>query len=211
MKYESDEYIINYNECDKEYIKEFVKYFEQEKRNIYNFFGIDKLKKKLIINLYSKIDKYAEYRKYKLSETSVGNMDYNDDNYYIHMLSYKELIKRKGYNNKTLEDFYKLLIHEFVHVCHEDRGNIKDSLVWIREGIAIILSNQNYELELNCTLEDLLNNNQVSYTNYYTLMNYVLNHYDKNYSAMIVIDSLFGKGETSNIYIEYMNNKKTVQ
>lgn len=205
MKYETDEYIINYNECDKEYIEDFIKYFEQEKENIFKFFDIDKLNKKLIIKLYDTVDKYSEYRKYQLSESSVGNMDVDDNNYYIHMLSYKPLITRKGHTDKQLDDFYKLLVHEFVHVCHEDKGKIRNSLMWIREGIAILLSKQKYELkELDCSLEDLLNNNQVSYTNYYTLMNYVLEKYDNEYVKKIVFDSEFGKEETEKIYNGYI-------
>ena len=189
MKYETDEYIINYNECDKEYIEDFIKYFEQEKNNIFKFFNINKLNKKLIIKLYDTVDRYSEYRK--------------------HMLSYKPLITRKGHTNKQLDDFYKLLVHEFVHVCHEDKGKIRNSLMWIREGIAILLSKQKYELkELDCSLEDLLNNNQVSYTNYYTLMNYVLKTYGNEYVKKLVVDSDFGKEETEKIYNGYNNKVK---
>lgn len=38
MKYETEEYIIEYNECDKEYINELIKYFEQEKSNKIKWF-----------------------------------------------------------------------------------------------------------------------------------------------------------------------------
>lgn len=206
MKYETDEYIINYNECDEEYIEEFIKYFEQEKASIFDFFNINKLNKKLIIKLYDTVDKYAEYRHNNLYEWSVGNMDVDDNNYYIHMLSYKPLITRKGHTDKQLDDFYKLLVHEFVHVCHEDKGNIRNSLVWIREGIAILLSKQKYELkELDCSLNDLQNNNQVSYGNYYTLMDYALNTCGNEYVKRLVFDSEFGKEETEKIYNEYIN------
>ena len=210
MKYETEEYIINYNECDKEYIKDFIKYFEIEKENIFDFFSIDKLDKKLIINLYDELEKYAEYRHHQLFETSVGNMDVDDNNYYIHMLSYKELIKRKGHTLDQLDYLYKIVVHEFVHICHENIEPIRKSLVWIREGIACLLSHQydHREMELkNCTLEDLLNDNRVWYINYYSLMNFALINYGIDYVRQLIFNSEFGKEETSKIYNEFMNEK----
>lgn len=215
MKYETDEYIINYNECDEEYIEEFIKYFEQEKASIFDFFNINKLNKKLIIKLYDTVDKYAEYRHNNLYEWSVGNMDVDDNNYYIHMLSYKPLITRKGHEKDNLTYLYKLLIHEFVHVCHEDIEPIRKSLIWIREGIAILLSHQYDELEKklnNCSLDDLVtNNNRIGYINYYTLMDYALNTYGNEYVKRLVFDSEFGKEETEKIYNEYNNKNSKIR
>ena len=209
MKYETNEYIIFYNDCDKEYIDDLIKYFETEKEKIFEFFDIKKLKKKLIVNLYDTIEKYAEYRKYHLSETSVGNFDADNNNYYIHMLSYKELLKRKGYNEKKLIDFYKLLVHEFVHVCHDNIAPIMSSLIWIREGIAILLSHQydNFEIKLvDCKLEQLLNNdNKVYYNNYYSLIKSALINNGIDYVKKLVLDSEFGKEETSKIYNELIS------
>lgn len=93
MEYSKKDYEIIYNECDNEYINEFINYFEKEKERIFKFFNIKKLKKKLVIILYDERDKYAEYRNYKLYDWSIGNMDVDQNNYYIHMLSYKEIIK----------------------------------------------------------------------------------------------------------------------
>lgn len=215
MKYETNEYEIIYNECDKEYIEEFIKYFEQEKENIFNFFNIEKLNKKLIIKLYDTIDKFAEYRHNVLYEWSVGNMDVDDNNYYIHMLSYKELIKRKGHENQDIIDLYKLLLHEFVHVCHENIEPIRKSLIWVREGIAILLSHQydNKEKRLtNCTLEDLVtNNNRIGYINYYTLMNDALINNGVEYVKQLVSNSEFAKEETSKIYNEYINRNNKIR
>ena len=215
MKYETDEYIINYNECDKEYIEDFIKYFEHEKDNIFKFFNIDKLNKKLIIKLYDTVDKFAEYRHNNLYEWSVGNMDIDDNNYYIHMLSYKEFIKRKGHEHDKLEYFYKTMIHEFVHVCHENIEPVRKSLIWIREGIAILLSHQYDGVEkklYDCSLDDLVtNNNRIWYINYYTLMDYALNTYGNEYVKRLVFDSEFGKEETKKIYNGYINKDSKIR
>lgn len=133
MTYETKEYTIYYNECDSVYIKRLVFYFENEKKKIFDFFEIKSLDKKLVIKLYDNLDKYIEYRNGNLAESSVENMDVDDNNYYIHILSYKEFVKRKGHVNQTLTNFYKLLMHEFVHVCHEQTWKYHDSLIWVKE------------------------------------------------------------------------------
>ena len=156
MEYVKKDYELIYNECDNEYINELINYFEKEKERIFDFFDIKKLKKKLIIKLYDERDKYAAYRNYKLYEWSIGNMDVDQNNYYIHMLSYKEIIKIKVHDKKNLDDFNKLLVHEFIHVCHEDYGTCHKVLRWISEGIAIYLSKQNYSEGLtNCNVESV--------------------------------------------------------
>lgn len=208
MIYETNEYIVFYNECDKEYINELIKYFEIEKIQIFKFFETKNLSKKLNINLYDELNKYVEYRDNKLNETSVGNIDVDDNNYYIYMLSYKELIKRKGHDKKDINDFFKLLIHEFVHICHEDNGTLHKSLRWIREGAAIFLSNQKYEEGLvDCKLENLISEGSNYYVNYYTLIKYSYEKYGKNYLKKLMFDSEFGKEQTALIYNDYIGSK----
>ena len=206
MKYETNEYILEYNECDKEYINELIKYFEQEKENIFKFFSIEKLNKKLIIKLYDTIDEFAKYRNNNLYEWSVGNMDVDDNYYYIHMLSYKEFIKRKGHENQKIDYYFKTIIHEFIHNCHEDIESARKSLIWVREGIACLLSHQ-YDNSVkrltNCTLDDLLNDKRVGYINYYVLFDYALNIYGEEYIRKLVSDSGFAKEEITKLYNEY--------
>lgn len=210
MMHETNEYIIYYNDCDKNYINEFIFYFEKEKNRLFKFFDIEKLDKKLVIKLYDELDKYALYRNNKLFETSVGNMDVDDNYYYIHMLSYKEFVKRKGQEHKNIDGFFKLLIHEFVHVCHENRGSLHKVLIWISEGAAIFLSNQYdgcVEKLDNCILEDLLNDKRTWYINYYTLINSVYKKEGILYLRKLMFDPSFGKEQTSIIYNNYINKK----
>ena len=47
MQYCCNNYTINYNECDKEYIDGLISYFENNKDRIFEFFGIKELSKKL--------------------------------------------------------------------------------------------------------------------------------------------------------------------
>ena len=209
MKYDSKTYEINYNECDKEYIDNLIVYFNKEKDNIFKFFDLNNLSKKLIINIYDDINKYTEYRNNNISDTSIGNMDFDDNNYYLNILSYKEIIKRKGHTNDTITYMYKTIIHELVHICHEENGTYNNSLIWVKEGIAIVLSKQYEGLDYkinNCSLEDLINNRRTWYINYYTLMDYALKKYGNDYIKRLVIDSNFSKEETSKIYNEVLKS-----
>ena len=208
MKYDSEEYTIYYNDCDNSYLSELIDYFEKEMIRILSFFDIKELKKKLVITLYDSIDKYTEYRKGNIFETSVANIDVDSDNYYLNILSYKEFIKRKGHENDLIEYMYKTLIHEFVHICNEDIGTYKNSLIWIKEGIAIVLSNQysglNYKIN-NCTIDDLLTNRRTWNINYYSLMDYALNKYGENYVKNMIFNPSFAIYETSKLYNELLD------
>lgn len=211
MIFKTSEYEIIYNSCDNAYIDQLIDYFDDKKYKILRLFEIEKLNKKLIIKLYDTIDKYAEYRNYHLSETSVGNMVEDDNNYYIHMLSYQALIKRKGHENKDLVGLYKLLVHEFVHVCHSDIGDLYNSPIWVREGIAVLLARQYNKKEnkpINCTLEDLLINKQVLYSNYYDLMHYALFDCGIDYVKKLLADNEFANEEITKLYDECINVKR---
>ena len=207
----NDNYIIKYNECDKEYINNLINYINEEYNKILDFFGIDILKKKLIINIYDDINKYKEYRGNNINDTSVGNMDVSDSNYYINVLSYKEYIKRKGNEEKNINDYFKLIIHELIHVFHEEYGTLHKSLIWIREGLAIYLSHQ-YDgviKRLNkCKLVDLLEDNRCYYINYYVLIDYVFNKYGKAYINNLISNPKIQIEETKKIFNDYLSENK---
>ena len=207
MQYCCNDYTINYNECDKEYISDLISYFDDRKTDIFKFFGIEKLSKKLIISLYDSIDKYAEYRNYNLSLASVGNMDVLDDNYYLNILSYKECIKRKGHEKNNLDYLFKTILHEFVHICHEEIGTYSDSFIWLKEGVAIVLSKQydglDYKID-NCTIDDLLNNKRTWYINYYSLVKYAFDKYGSNYVKELIRSIDFQKREIHKLYYELL-------
>lgn len=207
----NDNYIIKYNECDKEYLDDLVNYIDKEYNNILEFFNLDKLKKKLIINIYDDISKYMKYRGNNIYDTSVGNMDVSDNNYYINVLSYKEYIKRKGHELKTINDYFKLIVHELVHVIHEEYGTLHKSLIWIREGLAIYKSNQYDQVNkrLNkCKLDDLLNDNRCYYINYYVLIDYAFNKYGEDYIKNLISNPDIQIEETKKIFNDYLSENK---
>ncbi len=85
MNYKYDDFEVVYCESDMEYIDDFCSYFIRNKELILNFFGLNRLSKELKIVFYDDIEKYSEIRNNNISETSVGNMDFDDNYYYINI------------------------------------------------------------------------------------------------------------------------------
>ena len=54
-KYESDFYIIEYDEKDKKYIDLFVSTLNKSYQDIMNFFNLDNLEKKITIKLWNNV------------------------------------------------------------------------------------------------------------------------------------------------------------
>lgn len=207
MNYKYDDFEVVYCESDMEYIDNFCSYFIQNKELILNFFGLNRLSKELKIVFYDDIEKYSEIRNNNISETSVGNMDFDDNYYYINILSYKEFVKRKGHEKNNLDYLFKTILHEFVHICHEEIGTYSDSFIWLREGVAIVLSKQydglDYKID-NCTIDDLLNNKRTWYINYYSLVKYVFDKYGSDYVKKLIRSIDFQKSEMHKLYNELL-------
>lgn len=121
----------------------------------------------------------------------------------IHILSYQERIKRKGHQYDKIDDLIKVVQHEFVHTCHEQFKNYKDTLTWINEALATILSNQYDDITpvLDCTLDELLNG-KVNYVRYNTLGKYLFENYDKKYILELAKNNELLKQKTPIIFEE---------
>ena len=193
---------INYTKSDLNYIEDLKRYTFNNINNICTFFEHYKLNKKVIINILDNIEVFKNR-----NESSVAFMDFDDNNYYINILSYELFIKRKGHENNKLEYMFKTIIHEFVHIIQEDKGLYKNCLIWIKEGVAIWLSKQyeglNYKIN-NCSLNDLVNNNRVWYINYYSLIKYIVDTYGIEYLKNIIFNQNIQINETNKIYNEFL-------
>ena len=66
-KYESDFYIIEYDENDKIYIDLFVSTLNKSYQDIMNFFNLDNLEKKITIKLWNNVTDFRNYTKNKLN------------------------------------------------------------------------------------------------------------------------------------------------
>ncbi|MBS7021415.1 MAG: hypothetical protein KH135_06170 [Firmicutes bacterium] len=192
MKKDFNNFTIEYTDDDITYIDDLIKQFLLAQKPIMNFFGIEKLDRKVEIKLWDNIHDYEKYIKSemkRLFQISVDIIDWeigraiiNKKESQIHMLSYKERIKRKGHKLDTIDMMTTLIKHEFVHTCHEQYKQYQEILVWMNEALATTLIDQygNQKLVLDCSLEELLNG-EVNYICYYTLGKYLFEHYDHEY------------------------------
>ena len=101
------------------------------------------------------------------------------DTNYILELSLEEQRKIQYHKNKTLEEFIKTIIHEFVHTCHSQHKNNTELDTWINEGIATYLSNQCENEKYTNKYEDIFSENVVPYQNYRKVFEYVFENYSK--------------------------------
>ena len=208
MIYDSLEFEIHYTNKDSDYIKDVINGLEDKYREIMNFFGIRHFKKKLIINIWDSCDKYREYYNKKMKpynkevgDWEVGRSIYNKDEFRIDVIGVEEARKCKGHDNYSLDNFIKVIIHEFVHSCHfQYRGN-NDVITWIAEALATNLSNQydNLPIYLDVSFDDIMNK-QVNYCNYYAMGNYLLNACSCEYVLKLAKDDEFLKKESRKVY-----------
>lgn len=212
-KYESDFYIIEYDEKDKKYIDLFVSTLNKSYQDIMNFFNLDNLEKKITIKLWNNVTDFRNHTKNKLNideeEWVIARAYFTDKE--IHILTLEEIKKCKGHSKDNIENMLKCLTQEFVHICHSIYS--KKTLRWYGESLAVILSNQynNYKLYINCTLDELLNG-YVDYINYYTIGKYLFDTYDRKYILKLLKDKNLLEEQTPRIYEEtklYIKNIKS--
>ena len=58
LKYETENFTVYYNDCDKRYLAKMVNVFEDKRHNILDFFKLGNVKP--VIKLYDNISEYKE-------------------------------------------------------------------------------------------------------------------------------------------------------
>lgn len=182
MKYENEIFKIEYDERDEELVKQIIQSLEQKSKTIMDFFELDKLSKKFNVIIYHNLQDYINL----ITENGKGPFKYQSWNVAsvrngdVHILSLDLYKKAEGHENCEMRHYLKTLIHEFVHICHEEillNKNILPAL--LMEGIATQLADQVYEVNhIDCNAEDLAKNfyklkNCYGYSN--AIMGYLLN------------------------------------
>ena len=67
--------------------------------------------------------------------------------------------------NDSIDDLKKLILHEYVHVCVASIGDCKTE--WLDESLATFLSGQKPQKIAKCTLNELKNDENLTYSTYY--------------------------------------------
>lgn len=180
MILEKDNFVIEYNE-NLEYIPDVIKSLEIKMRDIMSFFAIRSFDSKVkiivydVLQLYKEhIEQFFEYHGYMCADTNDGN---------INIASLEAIHQTKENVNMTLDEWKRVLLHEFVHICQQEKEieHIDDDIIWFWEGLATNLGNpDNYKvIQINATNEDINEFNCFAdnYPIAFTIGNYLLENY----------------------------------
>ena len=208
-----------YDDLDLDYIEELKKYVNDNYKDIMDFFKLDSLSRPVKIKIWSDINDYRNYynnlyTKYglnkKIQDWEVLKSS-KDEEFRIDSISYHIMKDIKGHNNDTLNYFFKGIIHEFVHTCHEEYSNGYSFPIWFKEGIATLLSHQfdNKSITFTSSLENIVNG-KADYRNYYLLCKYILEEYGESYLFKLAGDKELVKDSTTRIYNEAVDYYKRI-
>lgn len=200
--------IIEYPNKMLEELKEFIANLEKETERIVNFFGITNFEEKVKIKIWDNLNEFRAFAKENnFFIDNNGNVmewlcgiTYKNN---INTLTLEEYRKTKGHENGNLNDIIYLILHEFVHACHDKLTNNKKIYKWLADGLATTISNQynDRELSFNATLEEIQNGN-IDYINYHTMFVYVYKTYGKNYIITLINNYELQEKETPKLYYE---------
>ena len=183
MQIENDNFILEFNEKDKELAEQVAGVLDKKYREIMEWFELKSLPKKTLIKIYDDREKYKanimpwleengeRWHDWMIGDTFDGN---------INLLNLEKCREVKEHADMDMQDFLTTPIHEFVHICH--RAIIDDEYVtWFMEGLATQLAEQGYYTisHIPYTAEQLLDDFKElkhSYQIVYTLMGYMLEH-----------------------------------
>ena len=168
MIYESDLYSIEYDKKSEKLVQTINEALLQNFQRVIDFWGIEKLDNHVKIKIYSELDDWIKFYE-NISGTQyqdyvVGCADGSD----IYVLAYDEYKKTQMHKNDSLEDFQKVMIHEFVHICHNQLCTNKYNYSFIMgEGLATYLADQPYNqaAKIDYPKETLFSNDFFSISN----------------------------------------------
>lgn len=111
---------------------------------IMSFFEVEKLSKTITVCIHTDIEEWknyfnsmgSQYEDYVVGCAWEGKID---------VLAFEEYQKTQVHKNDNFDDFLKVVIHEFVHICHQEIQPDFSKVTWfIGEGLATYLADQRY-------------------------------------------------------------------
>ena len=145
MIYENNIYSIEYDKKSEMLVQNVNEALMQNFQRVLDFWGIEKLENHVNVTIYSELDDwikfYEEKSAAKYQDYVVGLADGPN----IYVLAYDEYKKSLAHKNDSLEDFQKIIVHEFVHICHNQLLTSRENYSFIMgEGLATYLAGQSY-------------------------------------------------------------------
>lgn len=154
MKASTKDFIIYYEQEDG--IEQLLGTLTQNMERILRFFRLEQLREKVEVVIYSTVATYRAhveecgqtYYEWMIADTFDGK---------INVSSMEVCRKSSSHRNMNAEEYAKLIIHEFVHVCQQEVNLNSYGCEWFWEALATNLADQkmNYPQTL-CSKEKLM-------------------------------------------------------
>lgn len=169
----NEELLIEYNECDCDYIGIIIDYIKIKYPIILSFFGLESLDKKVYIKLWDNKDNFRDNLKkltgFDMPIWAIGmaKNDATDSYSRIDYLSLREIKNIDFHKNKDINDLKKGIVHELVHICHTEFCNYNypdDNFV--TEGVATYLANQYEGAKQTEDIKKIMSDIVVPYNDY---------------------------------------------
>ena len=168
MIYETDIYSIEYDAKSEKLVQSMNEALSQNFQRILDFWGIEKLANHVNIKIYSEMDDWIKFYEEKSGSKYQDYIVGCADGPNIYVLAFDEYKKTQQHKNDSLEDFQKIVIHEFVHICHNQLITDPEKTSFIMgEGLATYLAGQgyNHDIKIDYPKYSLFSNDLFSLTN----------------------------------------------
>ena len=168
MIYETDIYSIEYDAKSEKLVQSMNEALLQNFQRILDFWGIEKLAAHVNIKIYSEMDDWIKFYEEKSGSKYQDYVVGCADGPNIYVLAFDEYKKTQQHKNDSLEDFQKIVIHEFVHICHNQLITDPEKTSFIMgEGLATYLAGQgyNHDIKIDYPKYSLFSNDLFSLTN----------------------------------------------
>ncbi len=199
MVLEKNNFIITYNE-NISYIPEVVDYLESKINTIMNFFELDSFNSKKQIVIYNNLEAYKKHIEQFFKYYDYMCADTNDGN--INLLSLEEAHKTKEHKDMTLDELKSTILHEFVHICQQEKEleHLDSDIIWFWEALATNLGNPEAfsSISIKATNEEITDFNSLeqNYPTAFTIGKYMLENYSHEgileyvkYPSKLLVDS----------------------
>lgn len=123
---------------------------------IMGFFQLERLEKKIHVVIYSDRAAYnlhvkecgQDYYEWMVADTFDGR---------INVLSWRECRRSASHGQMDREEYARLIVHEFVHICQQQVEPDCDGCIWFWEALATNLSGQVMApAKMDCSREELM-------------------------------------------------------
>lgn len=140
---ETPDYKIQYTEESADLIEPLTQYLDENKARIFQFLEMDGLKRPAEIKIFPTLESWK--KDYAINgenyeEWMVGNAG----NGTIKMLNFHEYSKLASHKNDSFEDYKKIILHEFIHLCHQQEDKSTSGSICFTEGLAHYLAKQKF-------------------------------------------------------------------